>query len=217
MYSMDRPVKRVRPYDSSRRREQARRTRAAVLDVARRAFLDEGYAATTVGAIAAGAGVSVETVYKAFGNKAGILKAMFDVALVGDDEPVPLQQREMVARIEAEPDGREKLAIYSRAYAQRAARAVPVQRLALDAAASDRGAAGVVEQLAQERLAGMTAFAAHLAASGVLRSGIRARDARDVLWLFTSPEVYERLVVDRGWSVRRFGDWVGAQLAAALL
>src|SRR5262249_13557996 len=71
----------------SRRQEQARRSRVAVLREARRRFLADGYAATTVGAIAEGADVSVETVYKAFGNKAGLLKAVFDVAAVGDDEP----------------------------------------------------------------------------------------------------------------------------------
>jgi AcrR family transcriptional regulator len=210
-------VKRTRSYDSSRRQAQARQTRAAVLDVARGAFLEHGYVPTTIAAIADTAGVSVETVYKAFGNKAGLLKAMFDVAIVGDDEPVPLVQREMVARIQAEPDGRQKLQIYCRAYIERAQRAVPVQLLARDAAASDAGAAGVLAQLKQERLTGMTAFAAHLAEAGVLRAGVSATDARDVLWLFTSAEVYEQLVLERGWSPSDFGDWMCRQLVAALL
>src|SRR6478672_10547771 len=95
-------VKGRRAYDSSRRQEQARRTRAAVLDAARRQFLDAGYAATTMAGVAAGAGVSVETVYKAFANKPGLVKAVFDVAVVGDDEPVPLMQREFVRRNQAE-------------------------------------------------------------------------------------------------------------------
>ena len=85
-----------RAYDASRRQEQARRTRAQILDVARRRFLDDGYAATTVATIAEEAGVSVETVYKAFGNKPGILKTLFDVAIVGDDEPVPLEDEQLV-------------------------------------------------------------------------------------------------------------------------
>src|SRR5437879_120379 len=82
MYLMSRSVKGPRQYDSSRRQAQARLTRAAVLEAARHAFFEKGYAATTVGAIAAAAEVSVETVYKAFGNKAGLLKAMFDIAIV---------------------------------------------------------------------------------------------------------------------------------------
>ena len=214
---MARSVKHARSYDSSRRQEQARLTRAAILEAARARFLERGYADTTVAQIASDVGVSVETVYKAFANKAGLLKAMFDIAIVGDDEPVPLQQREMVARIQAEPDGRKKLAIYGAAYAIRAQRAVPVQLLVRDAAASDAGARAVLDQLNQERLTGMTAFSEHLRQSKVLRTGIRATDALDILWLFTAPEVYERLVIERGWTTRRFGTWITQQLVAALL
>jgi AcrR family transcriptional regulator len=217
MYRMTRPVKRARPYDSSRRQAQARQTRAAILEAAHTRFLEHGYAATTVGEIAGLAGVSVETVYKAFANKAGLLKAVFDVTIVGDDEPVPLQQREMVARIQAEPDGRKKLEIYGAAYARRAERAVPVQLLVRDAAAADVGARAVLDQLNQERLTGMTAFSQHLHESKVLREGIRATDALDILWLFTAPEAYERLVIERGWSTRRFGTWISQQLVAALI
>ena len=214
---MDRPVKRSRAYNSSRRQAQARETRAAILAVARAQFLERGYAATTVGEIAGAAGVSVETVYKAFANKAGLLKAVFDVAIVGDDEPVPLEQRESVARIQAEPDGRKKLAIYGTAYAARAERAVPVQLLVRDAAASDPAARAVLDQLNEERLTGMSAFARHLADAKVLRRGVRAADARDILWLFTAPETYERLVIERGWTTKRFGNWITHQLVAALL
>ncbi len=210
-------VKRTRSYDSSGRQAQARSTRAAVLAAARHAFLERGYVPTTVAAIAGDAGVSVETVYKAFGNKAGLLKAMFDVAIVGDDEPIPLQQREMVARIQAEPDGHRKVHMYCTEYVVRAERAVPVQLLVRDAAASDVGAAGVLEQLRQERLSGMTAFAQHLSDAEVLRAGVSATDARDVLWLFTSAEVYEKLVLERGWTPSRFGAWLTQQLVAALL
>jgi AcrR family transcriptional regulator len=214
---MAREVKRARAYDSSRRQAQARQTRAAILEAARARFLEDGYAATTVGEIASDVGVSVETVYKAFANKAGLLKAMFDVAIVGDDEPIPLAQREMVARIIAEPDGRRKLEIYSTAYVERAERAVPVQLLVRDAAASDAGARAVLDQLNEERITGMTAFSKHLHDAKVLRKGVRTADALDVLWLFTSPEVYERLVMERGWSTKRFGKWMTEQLVAALL
>jgi AcrR family transcriptional regulator len=214
---MSEPVKRGRPYDSSRRQAQALQTRIAILDAARDRFLERGYAGTTVAAIASDVGVSVETVYKAFTNKAGLLKAVFDVAIVGDHEPIALQQRDMVTRIAAEPDGRRKLEMYATAYAERAARAVPVQLLVRDAAASESGARAVLEQLTQERLTGMSAFSQHLHDSRVLRKGIRAADALDVLWLFTAPEVYERLVLERGWSTPRFGRWIAEQLVAALL
>ena len=217
MYRTVENVKRSRPYDSSRRQAQARQTRAAILEAAEAKFLDQGYATTTVAEIATEVGVSVETVYKAYSNKAGLLKAVFDVAIVGDHEPIPLQQREMVARIAAEPDGSKKLQIYGDAYAERARRAVPVQLLVRDAAASDPAARDVLDQLNRERLIGMTAFRDHLHESKVLRKGLRASEALDVLWLFTAPEVYERLVIERDWSTERFGHWISQQLVAALL
>ena len=101
-----------RRYDSSGRQARAAETRAAVLGAARTAFLADGFARTTVPGVASAAGVSVETVYKAFSNKAGLVKAVFDVAMAGDDEPIPFLQREFVQRNMAEPDPRKKLAAY---------------------------------------------------------------------------------------------------------
>lgn len=65
---MSSPVKPPRRYDSTARQEQARQKRRAVLEAARRLFLDGGYGGTTVAAIAGEAGVFVETVYKTFGT-----------------------------------------------------------------------------------------------------------------------------------------------------
>src|ERR1700761_3797178 len=113
---MTRPVKPLRSYDSTRRQQQARENRARILEAARTRFLGDGYAATTIPAIAADAGMSVETVYKAFTNKAGLIKALFDVAIVGDDEPIPLMKREAIKRNQAEPDPRKKLQLYAAFY-----------------------------------------------------------------------------------------------------
>ncbi len=209
-------VKSRRRYDSSRRQEQARENRRVVLEAARRMFLERGYAATTVGAIAAEARVSVETVYKAFGNKPGLVKAVVDVAIVGDDEPVPMLQRELVRRIEAETDPRRKLAMYGEHLAESAPRRVPVELLVRAAAASDPGAARVWEQLEAERLTGMGFFARHLNEGGHLRPGVTVDEARDVLWTCNSAEVYDLLVLRRGWSPERYGRWVADTLAAAL-
>ena len=214
---MPRAVKPPRRYDASRRQEQARATRAAVLDAARELFVDRGYARTTIAAVAARAGVSVETVYKAFGNKPGLVKAVFDVSIVGDDEPVPMMQREFVRRNLAEPDPRRKLLAYGEHVGVALPRAGPVQLVVREAAATDPGAAEVWEQLQQERLTGMTAFATHLAEGGHLREGVTMEEARDVLWAHNSVELWELLVRLRGWSDERFGRWVGHQLVAALL
>ncbi len=210
-------VKRQRSYDATGRREQARRTRLAVLEAARRLFLDSGYAATTIAAVAESAGVSVETIYKAFDNKPGLAKAIFDVAVVGDDEPVPMLQREFVRRNMAEPDPRKKLSEYGEHVGEISPRTCPILLVVRDAAASDPGAAGVWAKLQAERLTGMTMFAAHLAANGHLRAAVSSEEARDVLWTHNSVELWDLLVNQRGWTNERFGRWVGQQLIAALL
>lgn len=214
---MSSPVKPRRPYDSTSRLEQARRTRGSVLETARRLFLDQGYAATTVAAIAAEAGVSVETVYKAFGNKPGLVKAVFDVSVVGDDEPVPMLQRDLVRRIQAELDPRRKLAMYGEHLSESAPRSVPVQLLVRAAAASDPGAAGVWDQMLAERLTGMAQLARHLHEDRHLRTEMSRDDARDILWTYSAAEWYELLVIRRGWSPDRYGRWIGDALIAALL
>lgn len=206
-----------RGYDSSNRREQARRLRLAVLDAARRLFVDAGYAATTIAAVADAAGVSVETIYKSFKNKPGLVKAAFDVTIVGDDEPVPLMQREFVHRVGAEPDPRKKLSMYGVHVADVGHRTGALLLAVRDAAASDAGASGVWQQLQAERLTGMTAFAQHLHDGGHLRRGVSAEEARDVLWTHNSVEMWDLLVNQREWPDTRFGRWIGDQLIAALL
>jgi AcrR family transcriptional regulator len=208
---------RTRAYDSTRRQEQARQTRRAVLEAAHRLFVEQGYAKTTMAEVAGEVGVSVETVYKAFGNKPGLVKAVFDVAVVGDDEPIPMVQRELVQRIEAEPDAREKLRIYGEHLVTTGARTAAILLVVRAAAATDDGAAELWEQLQAERLTGMTAFAKHLDEGGHLRKDVSAAEARDVVWTHNSVEMWDLLVIQRGWSAKRFGTWVGRQLIAALL
>jgi len=206
-----------RRYDSSGRQARAAETRAAVLSAARTSFLEEGFAATTVPGVAAAAGVSVETVYKAFGNKAGLVKAVFDVAIAGDDDPVPFLQREFVQRNMAEPDPHQKLTAYGEHLTAITPRTHPVLLVVRDAAVSDPAAAEVWEKLQAERLTGMTAFATHLHEGGHLRAGVSPEHARDVLWTHNSVELWDLLVRQRGWSRETFGTWVGEQLIAALL
>jgi len=214
---MSSDVKPVRRYDSSRRRELAARTRTAVLDAARRLFLERGFAATTMPDIASAAGVSVQTVYKAFGNKPGLAKAVFDVAIAGDDEPVPMVERASLARVRDEPDPRKKLQLYGEHLAAVAPRHVPIQLVILAAAATDPEAGKVWQQLQDERLRGMTMFAKSLHADGQLRAGVSMAEARDVLWTYNSAELFQLLVVERRWSAKRYGRWVADALTAALL
>lgn len=210
-------VKRSRPYRSSRREEQARRTRAAVIESAHELFLERGFAATTMPDVASAAGVSVQTVYKVFGSKPRLAKAVFDVAMAGDDEPVAMLQRRSLGRVRDEPDPGTKLRLYGDFLAEVAPRHVPVQLVIRDAAAADPEARTVWAELQAERLDGMMMFAADLHNDGHLRAGVTADEARDVLWTYNSAELFELLVLDREWSPERYGRWVADALIAALL
>ena len=212
---MSEVVKGRKPYDASSRQEQARASRRHVLATATRMFLERGYSDTTVPAVARAAGVSPQNVYKAFGNKPGLLKAVFDVAMAGDDEPLAMMQREALTRVREEPDPSEKLRLYGRFIADTAPRHTPIQLLARAAAATDPEAAAIWDQLCAERLHGMTLFARGLAEH--LRDDVTVDEARDLLWTHNSPELYDLLVNARGWSPERFGQWLSASLIAALL
>ncbi len=214
---MSQDVKRKRAYSSTTREQQARRTRRAVVDAAHDSFLRRGFAATTIPAVAESAGVSVQTVYKAFGNKAALAKAVFDVAIAGDDEQVPVVERTALSAVRQEPDPHRMFERYGVFLATVAPRHVPVQLVIRDAAASHREAAEVWTNLQEERLQGMTMFARTLRDRGHLRRGVTVAAARDALWTYNSAELFDLLVLQRGWSPRRYGRWVADALVAALL
>jgi AcrR family transcriptional regulator len=205
-----------RAYTSAVRDEQARRTRLAVLEAARDLFLSEGFAATTVPALAERAGVSVQTVYKLFGSKARLAKAVFDWSIAGDDEAVPIVERPRLAQVRAEQNTERKLRLYGEHLAHTAPRHVPLQLVIRDAAGADPDAATVWAELLEERLRGMTMFAKDLHAGGHLREGVTAAQARDTLWVYSSAELYQLLVIQREWKPNRYGRWVADALISAL-
>jgi AcrR family transcriptional regulator len=208
---------RTRRYDASRRQEQARANRARVLAEARRLFLERGYAETAMGAVAEAAGVSVQTVYKVFANKASLLKAVFDVAVSGDDEAEAMADREVIAAVRAERSPSRKIELYTRHLGEIAHRHMPVQLLARNAAVADAAAAHVWTQIRQETLTAMTHMAADLIETGRVRADLSAEDVRDILWTYHSAELYELLVADRGWSPERYGRFIGEAMIDAVL
>jgi AcrR family transcriptional regulator len=206
-----------RRYNTARRQEQAAENRGRVLEAAGRLFLEKGYADTAMPEIARAAGLSVQMVYKVFSNKATLLKAVFDVSVAGDEDPAPMAERDVIATIQAEPDAARKITLYTRHLAEGAHRHAPLQLLARDAAGADRAAAEVWAQMRQETLTAMTYFARDLLDTGQLRDGFQPDEVRDVLWTFHSPEIYELLVLERGWSAERYGAFIGNGMANALL
>ena len=202
------PVKPRRRYDATQRRAQSRAARRIVLATAGQMFAERGYQRTSMKDIAAGAGVSVETVYGYFGTKAGLLKELLDVTVAGDDAPVSVPDRAPVQAVRAAPDGRAKLGHYAAFLATVQARLVPLFLVIRGAAGADQDAADLWAGLGAQRLAGMTMLAEHLAESGVLASGRSVEEARDELWALGAVEVYELLVGQRGWSPERYRDWL---------
>jgi AcrR family transcriptional regulator len=208
-------VKSRRRYDSSRRAEQARQTRSAVVEVARRRFLADGFGATTIAAIAAEARVSVETVYKSFGGKPGLVRAVCESALAGQGE-VHAQTRSDELQA-GQPDPRKIIRGFGDLSAEVAPLISPILLLVRAAAAADPEMAGLRAELEQGRLSRMTGNADRLAAAGHLRAGLTAQEAGEVMWAYSSPELYELLVLDRGWPLARYAAFISDAMVAALL
>ena len=214
---MSSPGKSRRPYDSSGRRSQAQRTRAEIIDKARDLFVEHGYTGTTMAALAARAGVSVETIYKSIGNKPAVLKAVLDVAIVGDDDTVPMLERPLVAQLRSEPDPRKIFVRYGRHIVDSWPRQVPLQLILRTAATVDTDAQRQWQAAQDERLTGMTAFANDLAQRGFLREDVDVAEARDILWTLTAPEQYEILVLQRGWPIEQVARFITDAMIGTLL
>ena len=210
---MSPPVK-VRQYDASRRRLQAGQRRHTVLDAAQELFLSQGYAATTITGIAGAAGVSPETVYKSFGGKPGLVRELRARALLGAG-PVPAEDRSDQLRELTDPHavvrGWAKLA------GEVAPRVTPILGLVREAALLDPTLRELADDLDADRLGRMRANARFLADAGHLRPDVSLTQATDVLFAVSSPEMYDLLVVRRGWSPRRYTAFVASAIENALL
>lgn len=209
------PVKPRRRYDSSRRRKQALRTRETILASARDLFLDRGYAGTTIASIAEAADVSVETIYKGFGGKPGLVRAISEKGLEGAG-PVPAEQRSDEMRT-LEQDPYTVMRRWGTFTTEVAPLAAPIALLLRSAAATDPEIASLLEDLDRARLARMEHNARELFERGDFRDGVTLQYARDVLWTYSSPELYELLVVRQHWPLERYGQFVAEGMIAALL
>ena len=204
-------------YRSSRRAEQAEDTRQRILAAAGDLFAKHGYAATSVEAIAARAGVSVPTVYVVFRTKRDLLSRVIDVALTGDDADVPVRERAWVLEVKAERDQGRQLALIARNVRSILDRAGAIHRIIREAAPSDPAIAKLLERHRRGRLAGQTEFISWVAARGPLRDGLDVKAAGEILWGLASPELHDLLTGTLGWSGDAYERWLGAALSAQLL
>jgi AcrR family transcriptional regulator len=210
-------VKTPHEKEGADRQARTRRTRAAVVESARDLFQERGYAATTVEAISDHSDTPQATVYRLFSSKLGILKAVLDVSVGGDDEAVAMVDRPRVRALLSDEDPKNQLAGFTALLRELMARAAPVHRILADAARSDEAAASLLAEFSRQRHEGQRRIARALARAGALRPGIRERDAADMVHALASPEVYGLLVFDRGWSGERYEKWLKAILIDQLL
>jgi AcrR family transcriptional regulator len=209
------PVKPKRPYDSVRRREQARQTREAILDTAQRLFLTDGFATTTIAAIAQAARISVDTIYKTFGGKPGLVRAISQRALAGE-QPTPAEARSDALQA-SEHDPRAIIRGWGKLTTEIAPRVVPILLLVRTAAGADPEMAGLQSELNAQRLERMTHNARNLSAANHLRENLTPERAGEIMWTYSSPELYELLVLTRGWPLERYGAFIADAMIASLL
>ena len=204
---MSEPVKTTRRYDSSRRREQAQATRHAILEAAQRHFETQGYAATTMAAIAAEAGVALKTLYLAFETKAGILRGLWHLLLRGDEAAVPVLERPWYRELLAEPDAERQLrrnAELSRATKERIGGVLEVIR----AAAADPDIATLWDRIQADFHEMQRGIVESIAAKDALRPGLDIDRATDILWTLNNPDVWQLLVGRRGWTPAQYEKWL---------
>jgi AcrR family transcriptional regulator len=212
---MSEQVKGRRSYDASGRQEQARLTRLGVVRAAYDLFVEKGYGRTTIGDVARAAGVSPETIYGAFGSKAGLLHRVWDVTIGGDDDDVVYHERPEILALQKEGDLARRLELQARLFTSTAQRVAPFLLAVQGAASSDEAAAQMLEEMGRQRLHGLSVMAAAAAATGQL--AVSEEHCRDIMWATTDGVLWHRLVQQRGWSDDEFAHWLAGVWIASLV
>jgi AcrR family transcriptional regulator len=196
----------TRSYRSSRREEAAQRTRTRVLNAATSAFTG-GYAGVTIRAIASAAGVSVATVELLFGTKARLLKAAIDLAIAGDDQALPVLDRDWTTAAQAATSAEEFLSVVASVIGAAQARSAGLVMAAFEGSSKDAELAELTEQMIAQRAITAGWIVDGLAGKADLREELTRQDALDTIWLLMEPAVFDRLVRHRHWTVDRYQNW----------
>lgn len=207
-----------RSYDSTRRREGARLRRRRILQAATALFLSDGYPHTTIAAIAQRAQVSEDLIFAVFTSKRGLLKEVMDVAIGGDDEDIPLLEREGPQAVRALTDQREQLSRFSADVTSQLDRVRLLNDLMRSAAVVEPEIAALQDDLqVRQRRFGTTMFATWLAANGPFRNDMSVEAVGAVIWTLASPDVHRMLTVDCSWTSQEYQDWLRETLTATLI
>jgi AcrR family transcriptional regulator len=200
-----------------RREAKAKATRAAIIAAASQLLVEDGYLGTTIEAVAHRAEVSRATVFNSVGGKLALLRVAYDVAIVGDDDPVALPQRPQARAILDEPDPHRAVEMYATMVTSVNRRVVGIYEAFRAAAGVDPQARGEWEQIQNERLGGARGFLRMLSTKGRLRTGLDEDHAGDVVWTLIDASLYQRLVIERAWTPEQFDLWLARRLRQELL
>ncbi|MBV9170158.1 MAG: TetR/AcrR family transcriptional regulator [Chloroflexi bacterium] len=206
-----------RGYRSPSRERRARTTRQRILAAATSLFEARGYAGTSVHAIADAAGVAVPTVELLFGSKPRLLKAAIDVAIAGDDQPVPILERERVAHARATTTAFDLLAVVGDVVRRSMIRSAGLVVAAFEVAATDPGMRVVADELGRQRAITVGWLVDAIVARSALRPGLTHDMAVDTVWLLMDPVVFQRLTRERGWTPEQYQKWFAECVARLLL
>ncbi len=209
-------VKRSR-YRSPLRDAQAQATRLSIIEAAGRLFVERGYAATSIDAVAEAAGVGRATVFASVGGKAALLKAAYDVAVVGDDDPIPLPERPWAQHVREGDTQGERIKRYAEMVTMIDGRYAPVHEAFRGAASADPEVRELWQEIRAERRRGASNFVRLICDLGPLREGLEHDAAADIVWILNDPGLYHQLVLEQGWSRADFCTWLAETMHAQLL
>jgi AcrR family transcriptional regulator len=215
---MAQAVKGKRRYDSPRRRAQAEATRREILEAAQLLFEQQGYAATTMAAIAAKAGVALKTVYVVFETKSGLLRALWHLLLRGDQDDAPVGERRWYREVLEEPDPGRQLRLTAHNARIVKERIAGLLRVIRDAAPTDPEIEALWSRIQTDFYDNQRAIVKVLHEKKALRRGLDVTRASDILWTLNHPDLWLLLVGERGWTPAQWEQWfrdtAGSQLLA---
>ena len=193
-----------RPYRSPLREEHARLTRRRIVHTSAELFVERGYVATTIDAIAERAGVGRKTIFTSVGGKVALLKLALDWALSGDDEPVAIADRPEMRRMMETDDPHQLLDAWIEMNARIAQRVAALYQVLVVAADSDPEAADLLATADGQRIEGARAITGRIAALDGLREGLDVARAADIADVLIDPMPYRRLVGTRRWPFKSY-------------
>lgn len=206
-----------RLYRSKLRKSQAERTRAAILEAARRLFVEQGWTRTTIAAIAKDAGVATETIYSVFGNKRTLLESLIESAIRGDDPEVPLLQQAAPRQVAEATDQRQQLHLFAGSICVILDRVAPLVATARSASESEAPLTDIYRSLHEGRRRNLVFVAEALARTGRLRDDMRPEAATDCIFRLASPELFLLMRHVEGWSLEEISVWLEESLSKLLL